>query len=74
MVRPVERFEINLAGAQATRPETAPDRGRVRAAFGPVGLAAAACLGAVGVLIAQRILGDSSLLGLTATLVRALPG
>lgn len=72
MIRPVERFTINLA-PRSDEPRPVPGSAG-RAAGGPVGLLAAACLGVAGTLLAQRLAEDGELLGLLRSLLERLIG
>lgn len=74
MIRPVERFAVNIGGQQ--------DPGEVerfrplppRTGIGPVGLAAAMCLGAALTLLAQQLLADGRVARLVGGLLRGLIG
>lgn len=72
MIRPVERFTIDLTprGA-ALRPGPGS---AARAAGGPLGLLAAACLGAAGTLLAERLVDSGQLAALLRPLVEWLFG
>lgn len=74
MIRPVERFAVNIGGWQD--PEETPPRPPrpARTGVGPTGLAAAACLGAALALLAQRLLEDGRLVGPLMAALRGLLG
>lgn len=74
MIRPVERFAVNIGGLQVAEE---PVLNRLRpppAGFGVTSLVAAACLGASATLLVQRLLAEGSLAGLLAAVLRSLAG
>jgi hypothetical protein len=74
MIRPVERFAVNIGGLpDPTDSKIAPPP-PPRTGIGPAGLVAAACLGATLTLLAQRLLEDGRLLGHLLGLLRDLAG
>lgn len=62
MIRPVERFEVNIGGARLVEEPALGRIGERRAGTGPLGLAAAACLGATSALAIQRLIEQHGLL------------
>ncbi|MCS6778764.1 MAG: hypothetical protein NZ555_03555 [Geminicoccaceae bacterium] len=74
MIRPVERFEVNIGGARLVEEPAAPRIGARRAGAGPLGLAAAACLGATGALAIQRLIEQHGLLEWSVRLFRSVLG
>lgn len=74
MIRPVERFAVNIGGLPDPT-EVVPTRpAPPRAGIGPAGLVAAACLGGTLTLLVQRLLEQSHLAGYLSGLLRALAG
>lgn len=74
MIRPVERFAVKLGGLQAATEAELYRPLAPRAGVGPVGLVAAACLGAGLTLIAQQLLADGRVARLLWGLARGLAG
>ncbi len=58
MIRPVERFAVNIGGREAPEDALARVPRPPRAGVGPTGVVAAACLGATLTLLVQRLLED----------------
>jgi hypothetical protein len=74
MIRPVERFAVNIGGLPDPTVSKIAAPPPPRTGIGPAGLAAAACLGGTVTLLAQRLLEDGQVLGLLAGLLRGLVG
>ncbi len=72
MIRPVERFEVRLGGLEA--PRRAPGAREQSGRSGPVGLLAAAALGAAAVLLIQRLIEDGRLASSAGALLRVVGG
>jgi hypothetical protein len=74
MIRPVERFAVNIGGREAPEDAVARPPRPPRAGVGPTGIAAAACLGATLTLLVQRLFEDGRLWGLLRAILHGLVG
>lgn len=74
MVRPVERFPVNIGGRRELEPVAPPTPRRPRDGVGPVGLVAAACLGATAMLLLERLLEEGRLALVLGRVLRSLVG
>lgn len=74
MIRPVERFAVNIGGREAPEAAVARPPQPNRAGVGPTGVLAAACLGATLTLLVQRLFEDGRLLAMLPAILRGLAG
>ncbi len=74
MIRPVERFAVNIGGREAPKDAVAGPRQPNRTGVGPTGVSAAACLGATLMLLVQRLIEDGRLWGQLPAVLRGLLG
>lgn len=74
MIRPVERFEVNIGGARLVEEPPPARMGARRTGAGPLALAAAACLGATGALAIERLVEQHGLLEWSVRLLRSVFG
>lgn len=74
MIRPVERFAVNIGGLHTEEETIVRPPRPAPSGVGPIGLVAAACLGATFTLLAQRLLEEGRLVHLLVASLRGLAG
>lgn len=74
MIRPVERFAVNIGGREAPEDAVVRPPQPNRTGVGPTRVVAAACLGATLTLLVQRLVENGRLWGLLPAVLRGLLG
>jgi hypothetical protein len=74
MIRPVERFAVNIGGRPDPTELVPTPPAPPRTGIGPLGLVAAACSGGMLTLLVQRVLEQTQLTGPLSGLLRAFAG